>query len=115
MPTTPDRQALRALYDEAVTQINGTRLSVNLTTGFYAETGDSVFEAGYLALSDYCAFQKSPERRALVSHTGLQAMCDHDDRVFWSSFLLNSADPDFIYFLGPAVMAGNPNSHFSGH
>ena len=68
MPILPDRQALRALYDEAVTQINTSRPSVNLTTGFYANTGNSVFEAGYLALSDYCAFQKSPKR--LVGYNG---------------------------------------------
>ena len=59
IPTIPDRQALRALYDEAVTQINKSRPAINLSTGFYADTGDAVFEAGYLALSDYCAYQKS--------------------------------------------------------
>src|SRR5262245_56958067 len=59
MPTLPDRQALRALYDQAVTAINTSRPCVNLTTGFYASPGNSVFEAGYHALSEYCAFQKS--------------------------------------------------------
>ena len=70
MPTIPDRQALRALYDEAVTQINTSRPAINLSTGFYADTGNAVFEAGYLALSDYCAYQKTPERRALATYSG---------------------------------------------
>ena len=70
MITVPDRQALRALYDEAVTQINKSRPAINLSTGFYADTGDAVFDAGYLALSDYCAYQKTPERRALVHYSG---------------------------------------------
>src|SRR5262249_32735454 len=53
LSTVPDREALRALYDEAVKQINPSRPTIDLTTGFYAETGNAVFEAGYLALSDY--------------------------------------------------------------
>ena len=68
MPIILDRQTLRALYDEAVDQINTSRPSINLTTGFYADTGNSVFEAGYLALSDYCAFQKSAKR--LLGYNG---------------------------------------------
>lgn len=67
MPTIPDRQALRALYDKAVTQINISRPTVNLTTGFYAETGDSIFEAGRLALSDYCGTTKTSPRLHVVS------------------------------------------------
>ena len=59
MPTIPDRQALRALYDEAVTQMNKSRTAINLSAGFYADTGDAVFEAGYLGFSDYCAYQKT--------------------------------------------------------
>jgi hypothetical protein len=47
----PERQALRTLYDEAVAEINATRNNI-LTTGFYAKTGDAIFDAGYLALSD---------------------------------------------------------------
>lgn len=50
-PTVPDREALRALYDEAVNEINATRCG-RLTTNFYAKTGDAVFNAGYAALSD---------------------------------------------------------------
>ena len=60
MTTVPNRQALHALYDEAVNQINDGRRhddpsSVNLTTGFYAETGAAVFEAGMRALTDSCS------------------------------------------------------------
>jgi hypothetical protein len=51
VPTVPDRLALRALYDAAVAEINTSRDNI-LTTGFYAKTGDAVFNAGYLALSD---------------------------------------------------------------
>src|SRR5262249_12857408 len=65
--TVPDRDALRALYDEAVRQINPSRPTIDLTTGFYAETGDAVFEAGYLALSDYCKGSSGPKRMHTVS------------------------------------------------
>ena len=41
LPTVPDREALRALYDEAVKQINPSRPTIDLTTGFYAETGNA--------------------------------------------------------------------------
>jgi len=67
MPTVSDRQALRARYDEAVDQINATRPAINLTKGFYAETGDGVFEAGYLALSDACVSENAPRRIHVVS------------------------------------------------
>jgi hypothetical protein len=46
-----DRSALRALYDQAVDEINTSRNGI-LTTNFYAKTGDAIFNAGYLALSD---------------------------------------------------------------
>jgi hypothetical protein len=49
--TIPDRTALRALYDAAVAELNPTRNNI-LTTDFYAKTGDAVFNAGYMALSD---------------------------------------------------------------
>jgi len=52
LPTAPNREALRALYDEAVKEINVYRDN-KLTTEFYAKTGDAVFEAGYLALCDH--------------------------------------------------------------
>jgi hypothetical protein len=67
MPTLPDRQALRAHYDRAVNEINSTRPAIDLTKGFYAETGDGVFEAGYLALSDSCAPDRAPRRIHVVS------------------------------------------------
>ena len=54
MPTNvamPEREALRALYDEAVAEIQPNR-ACDLTAGFYARTGDAVFNAGSLALSD---------------------------------------------------------------
>jgi hypothetical protein len=53
MRAVPDRNELRALYDAAVVEIGQSRPGINLTAGFYAETGDSVFDAGYLALSDH--------------------------------------------------------------
>ena len=37
------------------------------TSGFYAETGSAVFEAGYLALSDYCKGPSGPHRLHTVS------------------------------------------------
>jgi hypothetical protein len=49
--TTPDRAALRALYDAAAAELNPSRNNI-LTTEFYAKTGDAVFNAGYIALSD---------------------------------------------------------------
>jgi hypothetical protein len=52
LPTMPNRDALRALYDEAVNQINVARGNDLLITPWYAETGNAVFKAGYLALSD---------------------------------------------------------------
>ena len=61
MSTTPftpvDRQALRARFDEAVTEINPTR-GGRLTTMFYAKTGDAVFTAGCAALNDHCTGTK---------------------------------------------------------
>ena len=51
VPILPDREALRALYDAAVGEINIARNNI-LTTAFYAKTGDAVFNADYLALSD---------------------------------------------------------------
>jgi hypothetical protein len=53
VPTTasPDRSALRALYDQAVAEINSSRNGI-LTTNFYAKNGDAVFNAGHVALTD---------------------------------------------------------------
>jgi hypothetical protein len=67
LPTVPDRDALRALYDEAVGQINASRPAIDLTSGFYAETGNAVFDAGYLALSDYCNGPAGKRRLHVVS------------------------------------------------
>jgi hypothetical protein len=67
LPTAPDRDALRALYDEAIKQINPSRPTVDLTTGFYADTGSAVFDAGYLALNDYCKGPSGPRRLHVVS------------------------------------------------
>src|SRR5262245_53894318 len=50
-PTTPDREGLCALFDEAVQQITANR-SNKLAGEFYARTRDAVFERGCLALSD---------------------------------------------------------------
>ena len=55
MTVTPIRERLRALYDLAVQEISRLRPNTNLTAGFYAEMGNSVFEAGYTALSYYGA------------------------------------------------------------
>jgi hypothetical protein len=71
LPTVPDREALRALYDEAVGQINTSRPAIDLTSGFYAETGNAVFDAGYLALSDHCTEQ--PARGDYMSSPHQQA------------------------------------------
>jgi hypothetical protein len=51
LSTALDRSALRALFDQAVEEINIDRNGI-LTTNFYAKTGDAVFNAGYLALCD---------------------------------------------------------------
>jgi hypothetical protein len=52
LPTALDREELRALYDATVAEINTSRNTNDLTTRFYARTGNAVFDAGYLALSD---------------------------------------------------------------
>jgi Type III restriction enzyme, res subunit len=67
LPTAPNREELRALYDEAVNEINTLRPTIDLTTGFYAETADSVFDACCLALSDSCKGTKGPQRMHVVS------------------------------------------------
>jgi hypothetical protein len=55
MSVTPNRERLRALYDAAIQELSQLRPNTNLTSGFYATMGNSVFEAGYTALSYYCA------------------------------------------------------------
>ena len=46
LTTLPDRQMLRAFYDAAITEVNTTRSNVDLSIGFYADTGNAVFDAG---------------------------------------------------------------------
>ena len=57
---------LRALFDEAVNELNQSR-GGRLTTDFYAKTSDAVFEACYLALSDSCKGTKGSRRVHVVS------------------------------------------------
>jgi hypothetical protein len=66
LPVLPERDALRALYDHAISELNEVR-GGRLTTEFYAKTGDGVFEAAYLALSDSCKGTKGPRRVHVVS------------------------------------------------
>jgi hypothetical protein len=54
MPTMPVREALRARYDVAIREIDHSRDTQRLTTDFYAQIGDALFEAGYSALEDFC-------------------------------------------------------------
>jgi hypothetical protein len=54
MPTMPNRDALRALYDTAIREIDQSRKEPRLTTDFYAKIGDAVFEHAYSALGDFC-------------------------------------------------------------
>ncbi len=49
--SVPERTELRKLYDDAIAELNPARGN-RLTTPFYRQTGDAVFEAGYLALDD---------------------------------------------------------------
>src|SRR5262249_49448372 len=48
-------------------EINQSRRDAKLTTDFYAKTGNGVFEAGYLALADYCMGTNAPQRLHVVS------------------------------------------------
>ena len=52
LTTMPDREALRSLYDQAIDQIDNSRSHSLLKTDFYAKTGNALFDAGCLALSD---------------------------------------------------------------
>jgi hypothetical protein len=67
LPTVPDRETLRALFDEAVNEINQWRRDAKLTTDFYGKTGNAIFDAGFRALSDYCMGTKAPQRLHVVS------------------------------------------------
>jgi hypothetical protein len=50
-----DRDRLRMEFDAAVIQLDQSRPGSKLTTEFYRRIGDSVFDAGYLALQDFVA------------------------------------------------------------
>src|SRR5262245_14636877 len=63
MPTLPNRATLRAAYDAAIREIDQSRDKPMLTTEFYTLIGDSLFDACYRALVDYCEAQGSPEQR----------------------------------------------------
>jgi hypothetical protein len=65
MPTMPTREQLRSEFDAAVQEIDQARSGSNLTSDFYARIGDSVFDAGFSALTDTCDHggdRGSPER-----------------------------------------------------
>src|ERR1039458_2920309 len=62
MPTLPSRDTFREAFDTAVLRINELRGStIDLTTAFYAQIGNSVFEAGYSALGDFCDAEANTE------------------------------------------------------
>jgi putative DNA-invertase from lambdoid prophage Rac len=76
MPKMPIRDQLRNEFDAAVLEIDRARGGSNLTTEFYSRIGDSVFEAGFSALTDTCdhgghprspAKTKEPHRLHVVS------------------------------------------------
>lgn len=71
MPTLTSRDTLRAVFDTAVRRINELRGStIDLTTAFYAQIGNSVFEAGCSALGDFCNAEdgtEAPRRLHVVS------------------------------------------------
>jgi hypothetical protein len=66
----PDRDELRGLYDQAIAEVNATRSSIDLTKGFYAENGNSVFDAAYLALTDHCSSSVTPWVRVVSAPAG---------------------------------------------
>ena len=52
MPQMPTREQLRTEFDAATHDLQNVRPTQNLTNGFAAKIGDSVFDAGYRALAD---------------------------------------------------------------
>jgi hypothetical protein len=56
-PSIPDRSAFRALYDQAVDEINATRDS-KLSTEFHDKISNAVFNVGLAALTDCCTNTK---------------------------------------------------------
>jgi hypothetical protein len=134
VPTLPNREALRALYDEAVKQINPSRPNIDLTTGFYAETGKAVFEAGYLALLDYCKGSSGPHRMHTVSAAAgagktsysyalMLALTQHAEQTPWAPYgcifvvdQIKKADEAFkdMNALAPGKVAVWTNEHDPG-
>jgi hypothetical protein len=57
LPSIPDRIALRALYDQAVEEINATR-DTKLSTEFHAKISNAIFNVGLAALTDCCTNTK---------------------------------------------------------
>jgi hypothetical protein len=51
MHKMPTHEQLRTEFDAAIHDLNQLRPKQNLTTGFAAKIGDSVFDAGYRALA----------------------------------------------------------------
>ena len=60
MPKMPSRAELRREFDAAVSDLSEMRPHQNLTIGFAARIGDSVFDAGYRAIEDGAAAVESP-------------------------------------------------------
>jgi hypothetical protein len=56
-PSIPDRSPFRALYDQAVEEINATR-DTKLTTEFHAKISNAIFNVGLAALIDCCTNTK---------------------------------------------------------
>jgi hypothetical protein len=58
-----ERETLRAAYDAVIEELNRTRNSEQLTSGFYSKVGDAIFEEGYRALQDADAAQSALSHR----------------------------------------------------
>jgi hypothetical protein len=70
MPTMPSREALRREFDAAILEIDRSRKKQKLTTDFYSRIGDSVFEAGCIALMDTCDPQVVPRLHVVSAPVG---------------------------------------------
>jgi hypothetical protein len=57
LPSIPDSVAFRALYDQAVEEINATR-DTKLSTEFHAKISNAIFNVGLAALTDCCTNTK---------------------------------------------------------
>lgn len=73
MPTMPRREVLRAAYDQAIHHIDSDRETPMLTSPFYKQIGETVFDVCYRAIGDFCeaeateAKHRKPERLHVVS------------------------------------------------